>query len=261
MPDPHNLPAVIANQSPTYRTFMVHALEPEGDHGLVGRANVGNVVRGAFHSASIGYDVRPLRRAGGSSPRGSRSSSTSSSPTSPRAWGCTGSKPTSSRRTFDPPAASSPSASSTKGSPRISSTSRAMTAAAHGVTTTATMLSSDWPAVPYRHATASTRRRRRGAAGHGAVGLAPRAAVEARRAALLRIQGGDAGGLFELLRETTPSAGSSRASWPDPSADGARACRSGPAVAPVFDAMEDASKRDVVDGALRVRAAFATHER
>ena len=57
VPDPHNLPAVIANQSPTYRTFMVHALDPEGDHGLVGRANVGNVVRGAFQSASIGYDA------------------------------------------------------------------------------------------------------------------------------------------------------------------------------------------------------------
>ena len=34
-----------------------------------------------------------------------------------------------------------------------------------------------------------------------------------------------------------------------------------PAVAPVFEAMEDASKRDVVDRALRVRAAFAVQER
>ena len=34
-----------------------------------------------------------------------------------------------------------------------------------------------------------------------------------------------------------------------------------PAIAPVFAAMEDASKRDVVDRALKVRAAFAVQER
>lgn len=56
VPDPHNLPAIIANQSATYRSFLVHALDPEGGHGLVGRANIANVVRGAFRSASIGYD-------------------------------------------------------------------------------------------------------------------------------------------------------------------------------------------------------------
>jgi RimJ/RimL family protein N-acetyltransferase len=56
IPNPHNLPAVLQNQSPTYRTFMVHALDPEGAHGLVGRVNVANVVGGAFRSATIGYD-------------------------------------------------------------------------------------------------------------------------------------------------------------------------------------------------------------
>lgn len=56
VPDPHNLSAVIANQSATYRTFMIHALEPEGSHGLVGRVNVANVVGGAFRSATMGYD-------------------------------------------------------------------------------------------------------------------------------------------------------------------------------------------------------------
>ena len=50
MPNPHNLPLVLDNQSPTYRTFMVHAL------GLVGRINVANVVGGAFRSATVGYD-------------------------------------------------------------------------------------------------------------------------------------------------------------------------------------------------------------
>src|SRR4051794_36017176 len=40
VPDPHNLPVVLANQSPTYRTFMVVARDPQGEHGLVGRINV-----------------------------------------------------------------------------------------------------------------------------------------------------------------------------------------------------------------------------
>ncbi|MEO6997217.1 MAG: GNAT family protein [Terracoccus sp.] len=57
VPDPENLPAVIAAQSPTYRTFMMWARDPEGDHGLVGRVNVSNAVFGAFRSATIGYDA------------------------------------------------------------------------------------------------------------------------------------------------------------------------------------------------------------
>ncbi len=56
VPNAHNLPVVLDNQSPTYRTFMVHALDPEGSHGLVGRINVANVVEGAFRSATVGYD-------------------------------------------------------------------------------------------------------------------------------------------------------------------------------------------------------------
>lgn len=57
VPDPDNLPAVIANQSPSYRTFMVLARDPDGEHGLVGRVNVSGVVRGAFRSATMGYDA------------------------------------------------------------------------------------------------------------------------------------------------------------------------------------------------------------
>jgi ribosomal-protein-alanine N-acetyltransferase len=57
IPDPNNLRDVVAAQSPSYRTFMIHARDPEGEHGLVGRVNVSNVVRGAFRSATIGYDA------------------------------------------------------------------------------------------------------------------------------------------------------------------------------------------------------------
>lgn len=57
IPDPHNFHVVLRNQSPRYRTFMVHARDPEGAHGLVGRINVSNVVEGAFRSATIGYDA------------------------------------------------------------------------------------------------------------------------------------------------------------------------------------------------------------
>lgn len=57
VPDPHNLPTVIANQSAAYRTFMIWVLERGGDHGLVGRVNVTNIVHGAFRSATLGYDA------------------------------------------------------------------------------------------------------------------------------------------------------------------------------------------------------------
>ncbi|MEW1954165.1 GNAT family protein [Terrabacter sp. NPDC080008] len=56
IPNPHNLPTVLESQSPTYRTFMVVALDPGDSHGLVGRVNVANVVGGAFRSATVGYD-------------------------------------------------------------------------------------------------------------------------------------------------------------------------------------------------------------
>jgi ribosomal-protein-alanine N-acetyltransferase len=44
-------------QSTNRRTFLVHALSPEGDHDLVGKINVSDVVRGRFESAAVGYDA------------------------------------------------------------------------------------------------------------------------------------------------------------------------------------------------------------
>ncbi|GAA4345159.1 GNAT family N-acetyltransferase [Angustibacter luteus] len=47
----------LADQSPTRRTLMIVANDPGGAHGLVGRVNVSNLVRGTFQSASMGYDA------------------------------------------------------------------------------------------------------------------------------------------------------------------------------------------------------------
>jgi RimJ/RimL family protein N-acetyltransferase/predicted kinase len=44
-------------QSRDHRTFLIHALDPEGDHGIVGKINVTDAVRGRFESAAMGYDA------------------------------------------------------------------------------------------------------------------------------------------------------------------------------------------------------------
>ena len=55
--DPERIQLDLADQSPTRRTLMIVANDPAGSHGLVGRVNVSNVVRGTFQSASMGYDA------------------------------------------------------------------------------------------------------------------------------------------------------------------------------------------------------------
>jgi [ribosomal protein S5]-alanine N-acetyltransferase len=55
--DPDDLKTALAVQSHDRRTFIVHALRPEGDHDIVGKINVTDVVRGRFESAAMGYDA------------------------------------------------------------------------------------------------------------------------------------------------------------------------------------------------------------
>ncbi|WP_426561438.1 GNAT family N-acetyltransferase [Angustibacter sp. McL0619] len=55
--DPERVQLDLADQSPSRRTMMIVANDPAGSHGLVGRVNVSNLVRGTFQSASMGYDA------------------------------------------------------------------------------------------------------------------------------------------------------------------------------------------------------------
>ncbi|MEO3935755.1 GNAT family protein [Dermatophilaceae bacterium Soc4.6] len=55
--EPHVLPTVAANQSHGYRSFLVHARDPEGSHGLVGKVNINSIVRGRLLGGTLGYDA------------------------------------------------------------------------------------------------------------------------------------------------------------------------------------------------------------
>jgi ribosomal-protein-alanine N-acetyltransferase len=55
--DPDDLARALQMQSRDRRTFLIHALTPEGDHDIVGKVNVSDVVRGRFQSAAMGYDA------------------------------------------------------------------------------------------------------------------------------------------------------------------------------------------------------------
>lgn len=54
--NPGDLRWHLDRQSDEHRTFLIHAHEPRGSHGIVGKVNVTNVVRGRFQSGVIGYD-------------------------------------------------------------------------------------------------------------------------------------------------------------------------------------------------------------
>ena len=55
--DPGDLDRALATQSRDRRTFLIHSLDPQGDHDIVGKINVTDVVRGRFESAAMGYDA------------------------------------------------------------------------------------------------------------------------------------------------------------------------------------------------------------
>ncbi len=55
--DPEDLERHLRFQSSGHRTFIIHALQPAGAHGIVGRVNVTGVVRGRAFSAQLGYDA------------------------------------------------------------------------------------------------------------------------------------------------------------------------------------------------------------
>jgi ribosomal-protein-alanine N-acetyltransferase len=55
--DLDDLARALPLQSGDRRTFLVHALTPEGDHDIVGKINLSDVVRGRFESAAMGYDA------------------------------------------------------------------------------------------------------------------------------------------------------------------------------------------------------------
>jgi len=55
--DPEDLDRHLPLQSRDYRTFLIHALAPQGEHDIVGKINVVNAVRGRFESADMGYDA------------------------------------------------------------------------------------------------------------------------------------------------------------------------------------------------------------
>jgi RimJ/RimL family protein N-acetyltransferase/predicted kinase len=54
--DPDDIVRHLTAQSDLHRTFLVLAKDPCGEHGVVGKINVTNVVRGRFQSAALGYD-------------------------------------------------------------------------------------------------------------------------------------------------------------------------------------------------------------
>ncbi len=55
--DPEDLERQLAVQSPDRRTFLIHARGREGDHDIVGKVNITDVVRRRFESAAMGYDA------------------------------------------------------------------------------------------------------------------------------------------------------------------------------------------------------------
>ncbi|WP_212755407.1 GNAT family N-acetyltransferase [Flexivirga aerilata] len=54
--NPADLQWHLERQTEDHRTFLIHAMDAAGSHGIVGKVNVTNVVRGRFQNGVIGYD-------------------------------------------------------------------------------------------------------------------------------------------------------------------------------------------------------------
>ncbi len=55
--DPYGLPSLVRAASRYHRTLLIHARTPDGDHDLVGKVNVTNVVLGRALMGTLGYDA------------------------------------------------------------------------------------------------------------------------------------------------------------------------------------------------------------
>jgi len=258
MPNPHNLPTVLANQSPAYRTFMVRALDAEGSHGLVGRINVANVVGGAFRSATIGYDAYD--------------------PYAGRGLFAEGLRLTLDLVFADPPRG--------MGLHRVEANIQPVNHRSAGLVRSLgfvhegfsrdflylpgidgrrdwrdherfTLLSSDWPAVPYRpHGHRRVACVVNGAPGHGGTSLGAALAAELGVPLYSSSSVESPATLFELLR-VSPVGGVVECRVPGPELRMGLA-RAGfdPSGVPVLEPTFDVPKREVVRQALAVRAAF-----
>lgn len=258
-PDPENLPAVVAAQSPTYRTFMMWARDPGGDHGLVGRVNVANVVAGAFRSATIGYDAYDPYAGRGFFTEGLR-----------LALGLVFADPPQGMGLHRVEANVQPANSRSAGLVRSLGFVREGFSRKYlhlsGLDGRRewrdhdryAMLASDWPAVPYRHQ--SGRRLAvvvRASPVWDPAGLAPLLAAELAVPLYTAGPGLALPVLFELLR-VSPVGGvvECRTSSAELRIGLARA-RFDPAVVPVLDPVEDVTRAQVTRAALEAIAAFA----
>lgn len=257
-PDPDNFPMILANQSRSYRTFHIWALDPEGDHGLVGRVNVANITGGRFRSATIGYDSYDPYAGRGLFVEGLRLTIDTVFDDEPHGLGLHRIE-----------------ANIQPANTRSAGLVRSLGFVHEGFSRDFlylpgpdgrrdwrdhdryTMLSTSWPAAPYRH----EGHHRMAVVVNGApsldfAGLATHLAVELGLP-LYSSQVVSPATLFELLRES-PIGGVVEGKFnPAELRMGLARARFDPAQVPVLPAARDVSKRDVTVSALRVRAAFA----
>lgn len=258
-PDPTNLPSIIASQSPTYRTFMVHALEPEGDHDLVGRVNVANVVRGSFNNATIGYDAYDPYAGKGLFVEGLQLILDLVFADEPHGMGLHRVE-----ANIQPANTRSAGLVRSLGFVHEGFSKDFLYLSGHDGHRAwrdhdrYTMVATDWPAVPYRHP--HPRRMAAIVAGPPALaptGLASQLALELGIPLYSSAAVESPATLFELLR-ASPQGGVIEAKVAGPQLRmGLARAQFEPTQVPVFEPVPDASKRLVAEKALAVRAAFA----